>query len=212
MPTTPTTPPPTPGAEVPLNHQIGAWIATLPHEVVLAAGFIIFCLGLLYACKFYQASVYGKVDYWVGLEPFGWTFKPMTILLTPFFCLTKASDKKLIRTMTAGWIHLFWGPVFFLTSLMMVVAGADFMGLQGSYWMNTVLTFGGRTGKPAIVYTPPFGYKFPILKRARRVVFKFLTQEFKTDKTKALNSFERKGVDVDVHNGGNWDDTGEDDD
>ncbi len=208
MPTSPTSPP-TAGAEVPLNHTIAGWIALLPHEVVLVLGFLIFCLGVVYACKFYQASLYGRVDQWIGLEPFGWYFKPMTILLTPFLCLSKASDKKLIRTKTAGWIHLYWGPVFFLSALMMLTAGADFMGLPGSIWMNTVLTFGGRTGKSAIVYTPPFGYKFPIVKKATKVVFKFLTQRILTDPNKALNAVERNGGDVSQYTNSKW---GKDDD
>lgn len=211
MPTTPTTPPPTPGAEIPLNQTIGHWIAQLPHEVVLVLGFLIFCLGVIYACKCFQASIYGRVDYWQGLEPFGWTFKPMTILITPFFCLTKASEKKLIRTKMSGWVHLFWGPVFFLAALMMLTAGADFMGLPGSRVMNDVLTFGGRTGKAAIVYTPPFGYKFPIVKRARRVVFNFLTQKITFDKSKSLNSFEREGKDIKDFSNANWGDEDEED-
>jgi hypothetical protein len=177
-------------------------------EGMLSASFA--CVDL-YAIKFWMASVFGKTDYWQGLEPFGWWFKPFTILITPFFCWTQASEKKLIRTMTGAWIHLYWGPVFFLASLMFMVAGADFMGLPGSSFMNTVLTFGGRTGKAAIVYTPPFGYKFPILKKARKVVFKFLTQDIYEDKSQSLNSWERGGGSVESYTKSNWGDDEKDD-
>jgi hypothetical protein len=85
------------------------------------------------------------------------------------------------------------------------------MGLPGSQVMNTVLTFGRPDVPPAIVYTPPFGYKFPILKKARKVVFKFLTQEIKFDKKNSLNSFEREGRSVDEYSRADWDDEDEED-
>lgn len=199
----------------PLNLVIAGWISQLPHEVVLVLGFLVFVLGVMYAVKFFQASIMGKVSYWVGLEAFhgatlGFIFVPLTILITPLFCLGKPDDKKLIRTKIAPWVHLFWGPVFFLASLMCMTAGADFMGFPGSTIMNTVLTFGRQDVPPAIVYTPPFGYKFPILKKARKVVFKFLTQQIAFDKRKSLNAAERDGKDVSKFTHSDWD--GEEDD
>lgn len=195
----------------PLNLVIAGWISQLPHEVVLVLGFLVFVLGVMYAIKFYQASIGGKVSYWVGLEAFGFVWVPFTILVTPFFCLPQPSEKKLIRTKVAPWVHLFWGPVFFLTSLMCLTAGADFMGFPGSTVMNTVLTFGRPDVPPAIVYTPPFGYKFPILKKARKVVFKFLTQKIAFDKSKSLNAAEREGQDVSKYSNADWDDEDEED-
>ena len=204
-----TIPPNAPSGGPPLNMVIAGWINQLPHEVVLVLGFLIFVVGAVYAIKFFHASVTGKVAYWVGLEPFGWYFVPITILVTPFFCLAQPSDKTLIRWKSAAWVHLFWGPVFFLASLMCLTAGADFMGFPGSRVMNTVLTFGRLDIPPAIVYTPPFGYKFPIIKKARKVVFRFLTQDIKTDPKKSLNNFERMGQNVDKYSNADWDDDDE---
>lgn len=193
----------------------------LPPEFIPAlkvvGGFLIFLLGLSFAYKFYLASFYGKVNYWSGLEAFGvwnmfsWIFIPLTVLVTPLFVHTPPRENNLIKSRTAGWIHLFWGPIFFLLSLLFVVAGADFMGLPGTQFMNLVLTCGRTDVPPAITYQPPFTYKFPILKKARRTIFKILTADIYMDKKKSLNAFEQKGVDVSQYSGGDFDDEEEED-
>ncbi len=172
----------------------------LPPEFIpacqMVGGFLLFLLGVSYGYKFFQASIMGKMTYWAGLETFGFWFIPVTLLVTPLLVHTPPKDKNLIRTKTAGWIHLIWGPVFFLLSLMMMVAGADFMKLPGTKVMNFVLT-AGQPGVPqAIVYQPPFTYKFPLLKKARRKLFRLLTTEIAVDKKKVLNQFEKEGRDV----------------
>lgn len=159
-------------------------------------GFLLFLLGLSYGYKFFLASFMGKMYYWAGLEAFSWYFVPMTILVTPLLVHSPPSEKNLIRTKTGGWIHLFWGPAFFLLSLMMMVAGADFMGLPGTKVMNLILTCGRPDVPPAIVYVPPFTYKFPLIKKARRTVFKLLTADIYMDKKKSLNAWEQSGKDV----------------
>lgn len=168
-------------------------------------------LGIFYGYKFFLASFMGKMHYWAGLEAFGWYFVPMTVFVTPLLCFTAPSEKNLIKTRTAGWVHLFWGPVFFLLSLMMLVAGADFMGLEGTRFMNLVLTCGRTDVPPAITYQPPFTYKFPILKKARKTIFRLLTQDIYMDKKKSLNAWEKSGKDLSNYDGSRIEDEDEED-
>lgn len=172
----------------------------LPPELIpackIVGGFLLFLLGISYGYKFCLASFMGRMTYWAGLETFGWWFAPVTMFITPLLVHTPPKSTNLIKSKTAGWVHLIWGPVFFLLSLMMMVAGADFMNLPGTKVMNFVLT-AGQPGVPqAIVYQPPFTYKFPLLKKARRKLFRLLTVEIAIDKSKVLNQLEREGQDV----------------
>lgn len=167
--------------------------------LTMFGGLLLLALGGSFFYKFCQASFIGKVSYWTGLEQFGWLFAPLTTLVTPLLCHTPPSDKTLIRAKTAAWVQLFWGPIFFLLSIMFMTAGADFVGgavskgeaRPGSQAMNWLLTF-GRPTEQAIVYVPPFGYKFPILKKVRKIVFTFLTLELPVDKSKEFEQT-RKG-------------------
>lgn len=178
----------------------------LQDPLQIAGGVLLICLGVSYAYKFYQASVLGKYTYWDGLRPFGWYFAPLTILITPLLVHGKPSEKNLLKTKTAGWVHLFWGPAFFLFSLMALVSGADLAHLNGSQFFNWVVTCGNRPGiPPAITYHPPFTYKFPLLKKAGKKVFKILTADIKTDKSKSINALERSGVDVEKYSKTQWD-------
>ena len=178
----------------------------LQDPLQIAGGVVLMCLGVSYAYKFFQASVMGKYIYWDGLRPFGWMFAPFTILITPLLVHGKPTDKNLIREKTAGWVHLFWGPAFFLASLMCLVSGADLAHLQGSQAMNYVVTCGNHPGIPrAITYHPPFTYKFPLLKKAGKKVFLILTADIKTDKSKSINALERKGVNVEAYSKTQWD-------
>ena len=188
----------------------------IPPEMIeplkMVGGFLLIMLGFSYGYKFYQASFYGRVAYWSGLEDFGvwnlfsWVFIPITNFLTPLLVHGQSKESNLIKTKTAGWIHLFWGPVFFLLSLLFVVAGADFMGLPGTRLMNIVLTCGNPAVPPAITYSPPFTYKFPILKKARKQLFKILTADIYVDKNKSLNAWEKRGdIDLKEYSGGKLD-------
>ncbi|MBX9688748.1 MAG: hypothetical protein K2X27_18720 [Candidatus Obscuribacterales bacterium] len=187
-----------------MTDMIPASMMPILHTV---AGILLMALGLSYGYKFFIASLMGKVNYWAGLEAFGvwnlfsWIFIPMTILVTPLFVHTAPKETNLIKSRTAGWVHLFWGPVFFMLSLLFLVSGADFLGLPGTQFMNLVLTGGRPDVPPAITYQPPFTYKFPILKRARKTVFKILTADIKRDKSKSLNAFEKRGDDVSSYGG-----------
>jgi len=161
------------------------------------AGVLLIILGASFGYKFYQASMFGKVNYWIGLEKVHWLFIPLTVFLTPVIVHTPPKDSNLIKTKTAGWVHLFWGPIFFLTSLMLVVSGADMLKLPGTQVMNWLLTGGRPDIPPAITYQPPAPgtlrlgeYKFPILKRMRRTFFKLITSEVFLDEKKKANPFD----------------------
>jgi hypothetical protein len=72
----------------------------------------------------------------------------------------------------------------------MMVSGADYIGLPGTQFMNFVLTCGRSDIPPAITYQPPFTYKFPILKKARRTLLKLVTSDIYMDKKQQLNPFD----------------------
>ena len=95
---------------------------------------------------------------------------------------------------------------------MMLVAGADFMHLPGTQVMNFVLTAGRPGIPPAITYQPPFTYRFPLLKKARKTVFRILTADIKTDKSKSINALERNGVNVERYSKTPWDEEDEEED
>jgi hypothetical protein len=186
-----------------MNEMIpAAWMPYLTNIGHVLGGILLMVLGLSFGYKFIEASFMGRVNYWGGLEKVHWLFHPITMFFTPFFVHTKPKDTNLIKTRTAGYVHLVWGPLFFLLSLMLMVSGADFLSLPGTAVMNFVLTCGRHDIPQAIVYQPPPAngmlgtYKFPILKKARRTVFRLLTADIYMDKKKVLNTFEREGKDT----------------
>jgi hypothetical protein len=162
----------------------------LQQPLQIVGGLVVFGIGLSFAWKTYQAAFNGKVRMWTGLEKFSFIFVPLTLLITPFFCHFPSDPKRsLIQTRQQGWVHLYWGPMFLLATLAFLTCGMDMMGLPGSAGMNFVLT-GGRNDVPrAIVYDPPFSYKFPILKKVTKRVVKFLTH--KVPEGKAYNELKK---------------------
>ncbi|HEY9792332.1 MAG TPA: hypothetical protein V6D22_18160 [Candidatus Obscuribacterales bacterium] len=171
----------------------------------LVGGFALFCIGVSFTWKFIQAAFLGKVTYWSGLEKFGFLFIPITWFISPLLCHLPYDPKNsLIRTQQQLWVHLVWGPTFFVFALMFMTSGADFMKLPGSTSLNTILTL-NRSDIPAcIVYEPTrweyghkFPYKFPFLKKAARTVVVFLTHRVPEDKTQSYNAYDRRG-DVDT--------------
>lgn len=163
------------------------YLQTIGHAL---GGVLLFALGLSFGYKFIQASFMGRVNYWGGLERVHWLFHPVTMFVTPLFVHAAPRENNLIKTRTAGYVHLVWGPFFFFISLMLMVSGADYLGLPGTDVMNFVLTCGRKDIPPAITYEPPFTYKFPILKKARRTVFRMLTSDIYLDKNKTMNPFD----------------------
>ena len=164
----------------------------------MIGGFAMFLLGLSFAWKCVQAAFYGKVAYWSGLAQFGWLFMPVTVFLSPLIIHLPYDPKKgLIHERQQLWVHMYFGPLFFVLSLMFMTSGADMMNLPGSTTLNYVLTLGNRPEiPPCIVYSPPFHYKFPFLRKAAKVVYKAVTYVVPMKKDDIMNAYERNGEDV----------------
>jgi hypothetical protein len=163
----------------------------------IVGGFTLFCIGVSFTWKFIQAAFLGKLTYWSGLEKFGFLFIPITWFLSPLFCHLPYDPKNsLIKTQQQLWVHLVWGPTFFVFALMFMTSGADLMHMPGSTSLNTILTL-NRSDIPAcIVYQPErglFSYKFPFLKKAARTVVRFLTNRVPEDKSKSYNAYDQRG-------------------
>lgn len=164
----------------------------------LVGGFAMFCIGVSFCWKFFQAAFLGKLTYWSGLEKFGFIFIPITWILSPLMVHLPYDPKNsLIKEQQQLWVHLVWGPVFFVFSLMFMTSGADLMGLPGSTSLNTILTLNRSDVPPCIVYTPPFHYRFPFVRKATRTVIKALTIKIPEDKSKSYNAYDQRG-DVDT--------------
>jgi hypothetical protein len=179
--------------------DMNSMLPLLQNTARALAGILLIALGLSFGYKFFTASFLGKVNYWGGLEKVHWLFHPITLFVTPFLVHFPPKTTNLIKVRSAGYVHLLWGPVFFLVSLMLMVSGADFLGLPGTKAMNFVLTCGRPDIPAAITYQPPTSewaigtYKFPILRKAKRVVFRLLTQDIQISKNKAINPFAESG-------------------
>jgi hypothetical protein len=185
---------------------------TLLNAVHLVLGAALFCLGMSFAWKFYQAAMNGKVEYWAGLQNFGFLFAPITLFISPLFChLPYNPQNSLISTRQTLWVHLVFGPVFFVLSLMCMTSGADLIGLGlgnegggASNSLNYVLTLGNPAVPPCIVYTPPRSqaffdigtYRFPFVKSATKKIIRFVCTTIPTDKKNSYNPYERNGEEV----------------
>lgn len=166
--------------------------------LTLVGGFTMFVIGISFAYKFVQAAFTGKVAYWSGLEKFGFLFFPITVFISPMLIHLPFDPKhSLCKWRQELWVHLFFGPIFFVSALMFMTSGADLMGLPGSTSLNAILTLNRSDVPPCIVYSPPFNYRFPFVKKATRTVLKALTIRIKEDKKDAYNAFTQRG-DVDV--------------
>lgn len=170
---------------------------TLMPALKLVGGFVLFVIGISFAWKFLLAALQGKLAYWSGLEKFGFIFIPITWFLSPLLIhLPFDSKKSLIHETQHMWVHLVWGPAFFVLALMFMTSGSDLMGLPGSNTLNTVLTLGRTDIPPCIVYTPPFNYRFPFVRKATKTVLRFLTHKIPQNAKDSYNAYEQKGEDT----------------
>jgi hypothetical protein len=166
----------------------------------LVGGFSLFVLGISFAMKFFNAAFLGKVAYWAGLEKFGFLFAPLTLFISPFVIHLPYDPKKsLIHERQQLWVHLIFGPAFFVATLMCMTSGLDLMNLPGSTTLNTVLTLGRHDVPACIVYSPPFTYRFPFVKKATKTVLKALTIKVPEDKKKSYNAYEQQGQSVEQY-------------
>lgn len=139
----------------------------LPPQGQIIAGVLIMILGVSFAWKAFQAMVKGKLKYWEGFLPF---------TLISLFTLHGPSGKRSLIKETEGlWVHMVMGPIYLITSVLVLCAGADIANLPGTMLLNTVLQ-GGKAGT-AISFDKHYGYKFPILARALPVFKKLFSSE-----------------------------------
>ncbi|MBI4533171.1 MAG: hypothetical protein HY711_04415 [Candidatus Melainabacteria bacterium] len=134
-------------------------------SIILASVLIV--VGLSFTYKAVLAIFWGRTVYWHG-------FLPIT-LISPFLIHLPPGKNSLIKTAQCWWVHVILGPIFFFVAMALLVTGTDTLGLPGAETVNYIMTF-GRTNVPAaIVYDKHTGYKFPIVGRAGKTIFKLLT-------------------------------------
>jgi|AGTN01.1.fsa_nt_gi hypothetical protein len=149
-----------------------------PDPVWTAFGLLAAALGFSFLYKGWNALVLGRIHYWSG-------FLPLT-LLSPFLIHLPTGKNSLIKTKEGLVSHMLVGPMFFLAALPLLVLGADLLGLGGTSFANQVLNIGSATKAPAIVYSPPIHYDFPIVSRSSEKMNAILNDKLPEDPTKTL--------------------------
>jgi hypothetical protein len=140
---------------------------------------LLLILGLSFAYKCYLAVFAGKVWIWPG-------FFPIT-LISPVFTHLHPNEKSFVKVVQAPWVHVVWGPFFFLASLALLAWGADRLDLPGTQSINMVLTLGKPDAPKAIYYDPAsHSYKFPFVTRIGTKAFNMLTHPMEIDKKQQL--------------------------
>lgn len=130
-------------------------IDQMPHVVWVAVGALLVVLGLSFVYKAYDAAVLGRVYYWSGFLPIS--------LISPWFVHLPPGRNSPIKTKEGLLGHALVGPLFFCTALAFLVAGTDLLGWNGSKFVNNLLSHGDKSQPPAISYSPPLHYSFPLL-------------------------------------------------
>lgn len=146
---------------------------TSQDTVNIAIAVICILLGLSFGYKCLLAAFRGKISYWQG-------FLPITIV-SPFFTHLPAGKRSMIKVAEKWWVHVIFGPIFFLLSLGFLAAGADRLGMPGSASINWIMTAGGNPRIPAAIrYNSKTGYTFPFVERLSKAVIRLLeTKPFK---------------------------------
>ncbi|HEY9719883.1 MAG TPA: hypothetical protein V6C69_20555 [Trichormus sp.] len=124
-------------------------------EWQIAIGIFLLLLGVSFTYKAFLAIIKGKMSYWEGFLPF--------TMLSPFTVHLPGSKNSLIKSTEGLWIHLIMGPVFMITAILFLGAGADLAGLPGTATANWVLS-GGRNDQQ-ITFDRRTGFRFPIIAR-----------------------------------------------
>src|SRR4029078_7244888 len=100
------------------------------------------------------ATVLGRVHYWSGFLPF--------TIVSPWFIHLPPSERSLIKIKEGLVCHALIGPLFFFTAIPLIVAVMDLVGLPGSVGLNFILNAGDSSKPPAITYSGPLRYQFPL--------------------------------------------------
>ncbi len=161
-----------------------AFIQTIPHPVWWVVGALFLALGLSFVYKGWNATVLGRINYWAG-------FLPLTIV-SPWFIHLPPGKNSLIKQREGLLCHMLIGPLFFLTSAPFLVLGADLLGLQGTNAVNLIINHGDKSQPPAITYSPPINYTFPIAFRAGKKINQIFQTQIYEDPSKSLLPGEHK--------------------
>ena len=153
-------------------HQFPLWVWT-----VLGVLSIVLSLSFLY--KSWTATVLGKCHYWDG-------FLPLTIISPWLIHFKGSSENSLIKTKQGMVCHILVGPLLFFTALPLMVMGLDLTGLNGTGYTNLVLNLGSARQEPAIIYSAPISYRFPIIASSRVCLERMLNTNIEQEPGKVL--------------------------
>jgi len=124
-------------------------------ETQIGIGIFLILLGVSFTYKAFLAIIRGKMAYWDGFLPF--------TIISPFTVHLPGTKNSLIKSTEGLWIHMIMGPVFMITAILCLGAGADLAGLPGTATANWVLSGGKNTQQ--ITFDRHTGFGFPIIAR-----------------------------------------------
>ena len=153
-------------------------IDQLPFWAYPIIGVISILLGLSFLYKFWNAFIMGRCHYWDG-------FLPITII-SPWFIHTKPKKNTLIKTKYGLICHALVGPLFFVTAVPLLVLGFDIVGMKGTDCTNYVLNVGNSGKGPAIVYSAPVNYHFPIVDSSKGRIVEILNTQIYIHPSKVM--------------------------
>jgi hypothetical protein len=150
----------------------------LPDPVWTALGLLVAAIGFSFLYKGWNALVLGRIHYWSGFLPLS--------LISPFLIHLPAGKNSLVKKKEGLLCHMLVGPLFFLIALPCLVLGADLLGLGGTRFANLVLNAGNTAKAPAITYSRPLDYHFPIVGRSESRFQQILGQKMPEDPSRRL--------------------------
>lgn len=151
---------------------------SIPQPAWIAIGVFLIILGLSFCYKGWNATVLGRFHYWSGFLPF--------TIVSPWFIHLPPSERSLIKIKEGISAHAFVGPLFFMTAIPLIVCGMDLTGLSGTKAINFVLNAGDYGKPPAVMYSPPLNYQFPLAVRASKSIAKLFNVQIGEDESKKL--------------------------
>ncbi|MBZ0187932.1 MAG: hypothetical protein K8F91_16920 [Candidatus Obscuribacterales bacterium] len=151
---------------------------SLPTPAYWAIGAFLIVIGLSYCYKGWNATVLGRCYYWAGFLPF--------TLVSPWFIHLPPGKNSLVKVREGILCHVFLGPLFFISAIICLLVGTDMIGLPGTDTANFILNAGNSGKAPAIIYSPPLRYNFPIVARAGKQINKIFNTQFYEDPGKSL--------------------------
>lgn len=151
-----------------------------PQQIFI--GVMLIIIGCSFFYKMWQAMVKGRVQYWSG-------FLPITII-SPWLIHGPQGKRSLIKEAEGLWVHMIFGPIFLITTVLTLGAGCDLAGLPGTKLLNYLLT--GGKGNIAVEFDRHTGYRFPIFNKVGPVLAHIFSTEVGMKEKDALLHGENK--------------------